>query len=134
MEETGALDAAFDEVRRAVQVLAAAEHCGAMVYRSVAGEVAGGCSSHGAVVLLETMETVRAASGAEGYFGRAAAGVYGWWLFPGLRPPNQDWDTFEGDVTGEIVKAGRKSVVHKCALHPVEVVEKYYIASGNNSH
>lgn len=115
------------QIRDAVAALAAAPHLGSHVFRANAGSsIQSGVANTGAETLLETIDDVCARSGATAAFGAEAVVVYGKWLFPGLQTPSSvDWSTFESDALGSIRKDGRKSTVNTCALHPVEMVQKY---------
>lgn len=106
----------------------AAPHLGSHVFLTdpAASSIQSGVAITGAETLLETIDDVCAASGAAAAFGAEAVVVYGKWLFPGLQTPSSvDWTTFENDALGSIRKDGRKSTVNTCALHPVQMVQKY---------
>jgi hypothetical protein len=86
----------------------------------------------GAAAMLATLDglldTTATTAGAE--LGRVTVAVYGLWIFEGLRrwiDPHSDWSMFEADMLGSIDKTnkGRKSQVTHCALHPIQIIEKY---------
>ena len=113
-------------VRAAVELLGTSEHSGPLV----AGdhELEAGSSDNGCVDLIATIDSVTAMTGSARHFGMAAIITYGAWLFPGLlqEQPKPIWDFFEADILGMIKKDKRKSKVVYCALHPLEITNKYY--------
>jgi hypothetical protein len=114
-------------IRAAVEAVAEASHSGPTVFHGHGGpSQKPGVSETGADTLLAVIGEVEKLTGAAAAFGNAAVITYGKWLFPGLRGPEDiDWETFETDATGSIRKEGRKSTVNTCALHPLEMVNKY---------
>ena len=108
--------------------VAAASHSGPAVFEGGgAPSQAVGVAETGANTLLEVIDEVGQMTGAAAAFGAAAIATYGRWLFPGLRGNDDtvNWDTFETDLLGSIRKEKRKSTVNTCALHPLQMVEKY---------
>ena len=85
----------------------------------------------GAITLLEIIDRLRnAVPSASATIGLQCAAVYGLWIFEGLRlwiDPASRWEIFESDFIGKIVKSvkGRKSQVTQCALHPIQMLDKY---------
>lgn len=113
-------------VRAAVELLGISAHSGPLVAGDHALEA--GSSDNGSAELIATIDSVTAMTGSARYFGMAAIITYGAWLFPGLlqEGPNPIWDFFEADILGMIQKDKRKSKVVYCALHPLEITNKYY--------
>ena len=118
--------ALVQQIRSAVVELAGASHHGAFVVPGACPNEYG-ASETGAAVFLETIDATLALTGAKRHFGMCAVVVYGLWVFPGLRPnSSEEWWNFESDVLGTIKKEKRKSDVSCAALHPLEIVNKYY--------
>ena len=69
------------------------------------------------------------------YFTKITLGVYGLWIFNGLRswlgPAETIWNDFELSAIGSIKKSDktRKSGVVSCALHPLQVIDRYVFQS-----
>jgi hypothetical protein len=128
MDETVELFVA--KVREALTLLAAHSHAGPFVIQGSQECADGLVSAGGPKRFLLMLDRVESSTGAQRSFGFLSAAIFGLWVFPGLRPSNVCWSTFERDLLGEISKDGRKSKVLHCALHPVEMVAKYaYIFS-----
>lgn len=115
-------------IRDAVVAVGRADHRGSAVFDQEGDPSApAGVGKTGAAALLKMIDDVATLRGATAAFGKAAIITYGKWVFPGLRNDTDRYDTFESDALGSIRKDGRKSTVNTCALHPLQMVEKYYL-------
>ena len=103
----------------------------AIIHPAGGGGGGGGTTNNGAMALVALLDELKLAPpGPRRDTARLACGVYGLWIFEGLRVwlgDDAKWKDFEDDVLGCIQKQtkGRKSELVRCALHPLQMVSKY---------